>query len=100
MKGSRKKATRMSPFKKRTQVGKHSLPLRRNVCKKLEQQKRRQGCRLCILGKINVRAFAKQNSPNSNCQEGNLNYSHPKVAGGLFVASKYSASTNGSSAIL
>ena len=28
------------------------------------------------------------------------NHSHPNVAGGLFVASKYSASTNGSSAIL
>ena len=44
--------------------------------------------------------FCAEKLANSNCQDGNLNYSHPKVAGGLFVASKYRASTNGSSAIL
>jgi hypothetical protein len=31
--------------------------------------------------------------------EAKIGYSHPKVAGGLFVASKYSVSTNGSFAI-
>ena len=74
-------------------VGRHSLPLRRN-----------DNIRGAMDG-VSVEMsenfeFCVAKLANSNCQDGNLNYSHPKVAGGLLVASKYSASTNGSSAIL
>ena len=58
--------------------------------KMYQKSKRRQGCRPCILGKSNARAFCEAKTRRFLIATRAIrnHYSHPNVAGGLLVASK------------